>query len=111
VLGIHGDMLLPGYAGYPNTAAASLFPTNADVADISHRRARLVGYVHPFEEEPQPLTSLLTPTRRASRRCAWARSTTSKSSRSPITGDGRRVVPPPQLGVQDSAAGGTDCDG
>jgi TolB protein len=56
VLGIHGNMLLPGYAGYPNTAAASLSPTNADVADIAHAQGALVGYVHPFEEQPQPLT-------------------------------------------------------
>src|SRR4029077_6666830 len=40
----------------PNTAAASLVPTNADVADLAHARGALVGYVHPFEEEPQPLT-------------------------------------------------------
>jgi hypothetical protein len=56
VLGIHGNMLLPGYAGYPNTAAASLSPTNADVADLAHAQGALVGYVHPFEEQPQPLT-------------------------------------------------------
>src|SRR5438477_189755 len=56
VLGMQGDMLLPAYAGYPNTAAASLFPTNADVADLAHARGALVGYVHPFEEEPRPRT-------------------------------------------------------
>ncbi|HJX22009.1 MAG TPA: CehA/McbA family metallohydrolase, partial [Steroidobacteraceae bacterium] len=56
VLGIHGSMLLPAYAGYPNTAAASLSPTNADEADIAHAQGALVGYVHPFEEPPQPLT-------------------------------------------------------
>jgi TolB protein len=56
ILGPHGDMLLPGYAGYPNTAAASLSPTNADVADMAHAQHALVGYVHPYEEEPQPLT-------------------------------------------------------
>ena len=55
LLGID-HILLPGYAGYPNTAAASLAPTNADVADLAHARGALVGYVHPFEEEPQPLT-------------------------------------------------------
>jgi len=49
-------VLLPGYAGYPNTAAASLYPTNADVADLAHELGAVVGYVHPFEEEPQPLT-------------------------------------------------------
>src|SRR5215469_13254420 len=56
LLAPRGDTLLPGYAGYPNTAAASLSPTNADVADLAHARGALVGYVHPFEEEPQPLT-------------------------------------------------------
>jgi TolB protein len=56
LLGIRDHILLPGYAGYPNTAAASLSPTNADVADMAHAQGALVGYVHPFEEEPQPLT-------------------------------------------------------
>ena len=56
LLAIRDHILLPGYAGYPNTAAASLFPTNADVADMAHAQGALVGYVHPFEEEPQPLT-------------------------------------------------------
>jgi TolB protein len=57
LLNIRGNILLPGYAGYPNTAAASLFPTNADVADMAHAQGALVGYVHPFEEEPQPLAT------------------------------------------------------
>jgi TolB protein len=56
LLGLTGDIILPGYAGYPNTAAASLYPTNADVADLAHAEGALVGYVHPFEEPPQPLT-------------------------------------------------------
>jgi TolB protein len=56
LLGMHGSTLLPGYAGYPNTAAASLFPTNADVADLAHAQGAVVGYVHPFEEEPRPFT-------------------------------------------------------
>jgi len=56
LLGMQGGIILPGYAGYPNTAAASLAPTNADVADLAHARGGLVGYVHPYEEEPQPLT-------------------------------------------------------
>jgi Tol biopolymer transport system component len=56
LLNIRDHVLLPGYAGYPNTAAASLYPTNADVADLAHELGALVGYVHPFEEEPLPLT-------------------------------------------------------
>jgi TolB protein len=59
LLNIRGNILLPGYAGYPNTAAASLSPTNADVADLGHAQGALVGYVHPFEEQPQPF---VTPT-------------------------------------------------
>ncbi len=55
LLALRDHVLLPGYAGYPNTAAASLYPTNADVADLAHAQGALVGYVHPFEEEPQPL--------------------------------------------------------
>src|SRR5215467_3561652 len=43
ILGPHGPMLLPGYAGYPNTAAASLYPTNADVADLGHAEGALIG--------------------------------------------------------------------
>jgi TolB protein len=46
--------LLPGYSGYPNTAAASLFPSNANVADMAHEQHGLVGYVHPYDSIPDP---------------------------------------------------------
>jgi len=55
LLDIADGIVLPGYAGYPNTAAASLHPMNAVVADIGHARGALVGYVHPFDEYPEPL--------------------------------------------------------
>jgi len=48
------NFLLPGYAGYPDTSAASLVPTNADVADLAHAQQGVVGYVHPFESVPDP---------------------------------------------------------
>jgi hypothetical protein len=48
------NLILPGYAGYPDTAAASLVPTNGDVADLAHAQRGLVGYVHPFETVPDP---------------------------------------------------------
>jgi len=54
ILGLKGSLLLPGYAGYPNTAAASLYPMNADVYDMAHLQGALVGAVHPFEEVPDP---------------------------------------------------------
>ena len=55
LLDISGGIILPGYVGYPNTAASSLYPMNADVADIAHARGALVGYVHPFDDYPEPI--------------------------------------------------------
>jgi Tol biopolymer transport system component len=55
LLDISGGVILPGYAGYSNTAASSLYPMNADVADIAHSRGALVGYVHPFDDYPEPI--------------------------------------------------------
>jgi TolB protein len=55
LLDIAGGIILPGYAGYPNSAASSLYPMNADVADIAHARGALVGYVHPFDDYPEPI--------------------------------------------------------
>jgi TolB protein len=55
LLDISGGVILPGYAGYPNTAASSLYPMNADVADIGHSHGALVGYVHPFDDYPEPI--------------------------------------------------------
>jgi TolB protein len=57
LLNIRRNILLPGYAGYPNTAAASLYPTNADVYDMGHAQGALVGAVHPFEEVPDPFAN------------------------------------------------------
>jgi len=54
LLDIAEGIILPGYAGYPHTAASSLYPMNADVADTAHARGALVGYVHPFDEYPDP---------------------------------------------------------
>src|SRR5262249_11822361 len=47
-------LLRPAYAGYAGPAAASLAPTNADVADLARAQGALVGYVHPFDHEPDP---------------------------------------------------------
>jgi TolB protein len=54
LLNLTRNFILPGYAAYPNTAAASLYPTNADVADMAHEQGALVGYVHPFDSVPDP---------------------------------------------------------
>ncbi|MFI5058336.1 MAG: CehA/McbA family metallohydrolase [Candidatus Acidiferrales bacterium] len=57
LLNLQSNLLLPGYAGYPSTAAASLFPMNADVYDMAHAHGALVGVVHPFEEIPDPFAN------------------------------------------------------
>ncbi len=54
LLGLSSHYVLPDYAGYPNTPAASLAPTNATVADLAHAQDALVGYVHPFDTKPDP---------------------------------------------------------
>jgi TolB protein len=54
ILRLNDHLLLPGYAGYPNTAAASLYPMNADVYDMAHAQGALVGAVHPFDSIPDP---------------------------------------------------------
>jgi len=54
LLGLSSHYLLPEYAGYPNTPAASLALTNAVVADLGHAQGALVGYVHPFDTKPDP---------------------------------------------------------
>ncbi len=54
LLNLTRNFILPGYAAYPNTAAASLYPTNADIADMAHEQGALVGYVHPFDSFPDP---------------------------------------------------------
>ena len=54
LLNLKRNFILPGYAAYPNTAAASLYPANANVADMAHEQGALVGYVHPFDSIPDP---------------------------------------------------------
>ena len=54
LLALQDHYLLPEYAGYPNTAAASLALTNAVVADLAHAQGGLFGYVHPFDAKPDP---------------------------------------------------------
>jgi TolB protein len=54
LLGLREHLVLPDYAGYANTAAASLYPHNVAVAELARRQGGLVGYVHPFEGVPDP---------------------------------------------------------
>ena len=48
LLGLDDHILIPGYAGYPYTPAASLWPDNVAVAELAHEQGALAGHVHPF---------------------------------------------------------------
>ncbi len=60
LLGLREHLLIPDYAAYPETAAASLYPSNSAVADLAHAQGALVGYVHPYEisDLPDPSAAL-----------------------------------------------------
>jgi TolB protein len=60
LLNLTQNLILPGYAAYPNTEAASLFPANANVADLAHEQGALVGYVHPLDSVPNPAKDAVT---------------------------------------------------
>lgn len=54
LLGLNEHFLVPDYAAYPNTAAASPAPGNGTVVDLAHGQGALAGYVHPFDVFPDP---------------------------------------------------------
>ncbi len=54
LLGLTEHLLLPDYAAYVNTAAASLAPANAAVSRLTRGQGGLAGYVHPFDVDPAP---------------------------------------------------------
>ena len=54
LLGLSEYFVLPNYAGYVNTGAASLVPMNLDVFDLARAQGAIAGYVHPFDSRPDP---------------------------------------------------------
>lgn len=56
LLGLKDHFLLPGFAAYPGTGLASLYPDNVAIAELAHRQGALVGYVHPFDPPGEPNT-------------------------------------------------------
>jgi Tol biopolymer transport system component len=47
LLGLRDHLLVPGYAAYTGTGAASVYPINADVMAEARKQGALTGYVHP----------------------------------------------------------------
>src|SRR4029079_9602433 len=54
LLGLRDHILLPGYSGYQGPGAPSSVPTNAQVADRARAQGGIMGYVHPFDSDPDP---------------------------------------------------------
>jgi hypothetical protein len=54
LLGLREHVLLPDYAAYASTAAASLYPPNALILDLARAQGGVGGYVHPFDSLPDP---------------------------------------------------------
>src|SRR4029079_3826810 len=54
LLGLSDHYLTPGFAAYQNRPLASAYPDNGTIADLAHAQGALVGYVHPFDTDPDP---------------------------------------------------------
>ncbi len=54
LLGLLDHFVMPNYAGYVNTAAASLFPHNVPILDDARSQGALTGYVHLYDTPPDP---------------------------------------------------------
>lgn len=54
LLGLQDHILLPAYAAYANTPAASLYPDNTAILDLAHAQGAVTGYVHPYDTDPDP---------------------------------------------------------
>ena len=52
LLGLSDHYLTPGFSAYQNSPLASAYPDNGAIADLAHAQRALVGYVHPFDDEP-----------------------------------------------------------
>jgi Tol biopolymer transport system component len=54
LLGLSDHYLTPGFSAYQNSPLASPYPDNGVIADLAHAQGALVGYVHPFDTDPDP---------------------------------------------------------
>jgi hypothetical protein len=55
LLGLSDHYLTPGFSAYQNSPLASPYPDNRTIADLAHAQGALVGYVHPFDTDPDPV--------------------------------------------------------
>ncbi|HEY4071082.1 MAG TPA: CehA/McbA family metallohydrolase [Sphingomicrobium sp.] len=52
LLGLSDHYLTPGFSAYQSSPLASAYPDNGTIADLAHEQGALVGYVHPFDDDP-----------------------------------------------------------
>jgi hypothetical protein len=60
LLHLNDHFLTPDFSAYQHTALTSPYPHNGVVADLAHEQGGLVGYVHPFDWEPNPAKEVIT---------------------------------------------------
>lgn len=53
-LHLDDHFLTPDFASYRHTALASPYPGNGVMIDLAHQQNAVAGYVHPFDDEPDP---------------------------------------------------------
>jgi TolB protein len=54
LLHLRDHYVTPDFSAYRHTAMASPWPHNGVVADLAHAQGGVVGYVHPFDTDPDP---------------------------------------------------------
>jgi Tol biopolymer transport system component len=54
LLHLDDHYLTPDFSSYWHTGLASAYPTNAVVQDLAHQQGAVSGYVHPFDDAPDP---------------------------------------------------------
>ncbi|WP_417318615.1 CehA/McbA family metallohydrolase [Emcibacter sp.] len=53
-LHLDDHLVTPDFSSYRHTALASPYPSNAVVAGLAHEQGAVTGYVHPFDNIPDP---------------------------------------------------------
>jgi TolB protein len=90
LLGLGDHYLTPGFAAYQNSPLASPYPHNGVIADLAHAQGALVGYVHPFDTDIDPLrenvlTNEFPPTWPTAKSTTWRSSASPTISRQPTS--------------------------
>ena len=54
LLHLDDHYLTPDFSSYWHTGLASPYPSNAAIQDLAHKQGAVTGYVHPFDDAPDP---------------------------------------------------------